>query len=188
MTFGTSVQLLGFSFFTWRTGVFQDAATRRALCKSAPWALPGSCLEAETLRPPPSRDSQNQSLPCNKVPRWLFLTLKFDKHWSWWLFPKTRRKSYRKKKRKRGKLSLCTLQSLTYFTEIIIAPGCLFLGKHMQPLVSSIKKSMAWFYKQKFYRKSKGKKRTRLSKFLWKFVRLFFVTGEDEHRLTSPER
>lgn len=101
MTFGTSVQLLGFSFFTWRTGMFQDAATRCAVCKSAPWALPGSCLEAETLRSPPSRDSQNQSLPCNKVPRWSFLTVKFDKHWSWWLFPKTRRKSYGGKKRKR---------------------------------------------------------------------------------------
>ena len=62
-------------------------------------------------------------------------------------------------KKEKEKLSLCTLQSLTYFTEIIIAPGCLFLGKHMQPLVSSIKKSKAWFYKQKFYRKSKGKKK-----------------------------
>ena len=53
--FGTSVQLLGFSFFTWRTGMFQDAATQFVIYKSAPWALPRSCLEAETFRttPPP---------------------------------------------------------------------------------------------------------------------------------------
>ena len=72
------------------------------------------------------------------------------------IIPEKKRKKERKKW---GKLSLCTLQSLTYFTEIIIALGCLFLGKHMQPLVSSIKKSKAWFYKQKFYRKSKGEKK-----------------------------
>ena len=51
--FGTSVQLLGFSFFTWRTGMFQDAATQFVIYKSAPWALPRSCLEAETFRAAP---------------------------------------------------------------------------------------------------------------------------------------
>lgn len=69
-TFGTSVQLLGFSFLTCRIGMFQEPATQCAVCKSAPWVLPGSCLETGTFRPPPSRDFQTQSTSYNKIPSW----------------------------------------------------------------------------------------------------------------------